>query len=237
MADRFDTTRWSVVLAARQGSDEAARRALASLCETYWAPIYAFLRRRGHGPDEAADLTQGYFVVLLEKNLLAAVRPELGRFRAFLLASVQHFVSDERDRARAIKRGGGITPVSLSGFDSERRFAVEPRDDRTPEVAFERRWALTVLERAMARLKEESTANGRGSQFEALKGFLTESGPPASHREVAERLMTTEGAVKVAVHRLRRRFGEVLRLEIEETVADPAQVDEEIRHLFAALVP
>lgn len=235
MGQGFDTTRWSMVLAARDGTDEAARRALGSLCEAYWMPVYAYIRRRGHGSDEAADLTQGYFALLLEKNFLASVRPELGRFRSFLLRSVQHFLSNERDRERAVKRGGGQIPVSLSAVDSEGRLALEPRDDRTPEVAFERQWAVTLLERTMARLTREATEKGRAPQLEILKAFLTEAGPAPSYGEAAARLRTSEAALRVAVHRLRRRFGEALRSEISETVADPAEVDAEIRHLFASL--
>ncbi len=235
MPNRFDTTRWSMVLAARDGSDETARRALSSLCEAYWVPIYAYVRRRGHGPDDAADLTQGYFALLLEKNFLADVRPELGRFRSFLLKSVQHFLSNERDRATALKRGGARPSFSLSSVDSEGHLAFEPRDDQTPEVVFERQWALTLLERAMARLTRDATEKGRAPQFEVLKEFLTEAGPQRSYRDVAAQLKSNEVAVKVAVHRLRRRYGEALRAEILETVTAPGDVDGELRHLFAAL--
>lgn len=235
MTERFDTTRWSVVLAARDETGETARRALAWLCEAYWYPVYAFIRRRGHEPDEAADLTQGYFARLLEKHYLEAVRPELGKFRSFLLKSVQHFLSNERDRARALKRGGGKAPISLDGLDPERRMALEPRDDLTPEALFEREWAFTLLERAMERLAGEAAAKERRPQFELLKGFLTDAGSGPSYHEVAGLLKVGESAIKVAVHRLRRRFGELLRAEIAETVADPGGTDAEIRHLFSVL--
>src|SRR5262245_22943449 len=161
MRERFDTTRWSVVLAARDGTGDTARQALAWLCEAYWYPVYAYIRRQGQAPDEAADLTQGYFARLLDKGDLADVRPELGKFRSFLLKSVQHFLSNERDRARTVKRGGGKAPISLDGLEPERRLALEPRDDLTPEALFERAWAIAVLERALAKLGEEAATRGR----------------------------------------------------------------------------
>jgi RNA polymerase sigma-70 factor (ECF subfamily) len=234
MRGGFDTTRWSIVLAARDGTGESAQRALSWLCEAYWYPVYAFVRRRGHDPDEAADLTQGYFTRLLEKDYLDDVRPELGRFRSFLLKSVQHYLSNERDRARAHKRGGGRDPVSLDGLDAERRLALEPRDDRTPESFFEQLWATSLLERALDSLKAEATAKGRIGHFELLAPFLTQAAG-ASYQEVAAELRVSESAVKVAVHRLRRRFGELLREEIAATVREPGEVDSEIRHLFAVL--
>jgi len=235
MTERFDTTRWSVVLTARDGAGDAGRQALGWLCEAYWYPVYAFIRRQGHGPDEAADLTQGYFARLLEKHYLEDVRPELGRFRSFLLKSVQHFLSNERDRERALKRGGGKAPISLDGLDPERRLALEPRDDLTPEAEFERLWAVALLERTMERVAEEAAAKGRSRQFRLLKNCLTDTGSGSSYLDLSRELKVGESAVKVAVHRLRRRFGELLRAEIAETVADPREVDAEIRHLFAVL--
>jgi len=235
MPERFETTRWSVVLAAREGTGEPARRALAWLCEAYWHPVYAFIRRQGHEPDAAADLTQGYFTRLLEKDDLEDVRPELGKFRSFVVKSVQHFLSNERDRAHALKRGGRGAVLSLDALVAERRLALEPRDDSTPEAIFERRWALTLLERAMERLAQEAEEKGRREQLEQLKGFLTDAGPGPSYRAVAARLGVSDATVKVAVHRLRRRYGELLRAEIAETLGDPAEVDAEIRHLFSVL--
>jgi RNA polymerase sigma-70 factor (ECF subfamily) len=234
MPERFDTTRWSVVLAARDATGESARKALAWLCEAYWHPVYAFVRRRGYGPEEAADLTQGYFARLIEKRDLKQVRPELGKFRSFVLKSVQHYVSNERDRERALKRGGGRGRVSLDGLEAERRLALEPRDDLTPEALFERTWALAVLERSIRRLSSEASAKGRLRQFEILGGFLTEAGGP-SYADAGRELGMDEPAVKVAVHRLRRRFGEHLRAEIAETVAEPGGVDAEVRHLLSIL--
>jgi len=235
MAERFDTTRWSVVLAARAQTGEVARQALGWLCEAYWYPVYAFVRRQGNAPDDAADLTQGYFARLLEKDYLADVRPELGRFRSFLLKSVQHFLSNERDRERALKRGGGKAPISLDGLDPERRLNLEPRDDSTPETEFERLWAVALLERTMERVAGEAAAKGRSQQFDLLKSCLTDTGSGPSYHDLSRQLKVGESAVKVAVHRLRRRFGELLRAEIAETVADPSEVDDEIRHLFAVL--
>jgi RNA polymerase sigma-70 factor (ECF subfamily) len=234
-ATRFDTTRWSVVLTARDRTGETARQALGWLCEAYWPPVYTFIRRQGYEPDEAADLTQGYFALLLEKDYLGDVRPELGKFRSFLLKSVQHFLSNERDRERAQKRGGGVNPISLDGLDSGKRLSLEPRDDLTPEAEFEREWALALLERVMAALARDAATKGRSRQFDLLKGCLTDTGSGLPYHEVARQLKVGESAVKVAVHRLRRRFGELLREEIAETVADPGGVDAEIRYLLAVL--
>ncbi len=235
MPGRFDTTRWSLVLAAREGGGDNTRRALSWLCEAYWYPVYAFIRRRGHDPDAAADLTQGYFALLLEKHYLADVRPELGKFRSFLLKSVQHFLSNALDRERARKRGGGMRAISLDGLDAERRLALEPRDARTPEAAFEWLWATSLLERTLERMRVEAAAKGRGMQFELLAAYLTETCGAPSYREAAQQLDASESAVKVAVHRLRRRFGELLREEIAETVQGPGEVETEIRHLLATL--
>ncbi len=230
MSGRFDTTQWSVVLAAQEGSPSQARQALAALCEAYWEPLYAFTRRRGYPAEEARDLTQGFFVQLLEKDYLASVRPSAGKLRSFLLVSLRHFLSNERDRARALKRGGGAAPISLDAEAAESRYQIEAVDHLTPEKVFERRWALTVIDRVMARLRQE--AADKVEHFDELKGFLTGEEPQTPYRQVAERLAMSEGAVKTAVHRLRRRFGEVLRSEIAETVENDAEVDLEIRHLL-----
>jgi len=229
----FATTRWSVVLAAR-GTGPAGRRALSTLCQDYWHPIYAFIRRQGNGAEEARDLTQGYFLILLETSLLDDFRPAEGRFRSFLLASVRHFLSDARDRERAAKRGGGRTLIPLDEAFAEECYRREPHTELTPEEAFERRWALTVIERALRRLEEDAERSGRLQQFARLKEFLTSTGS-GSYREAGADLGTTEGAVKVAVHRLRRRYGEMLRTEVGETVADPAHVDGEIRYLLEVI--
>jgi RNA polymerase sigma-70 factor (ECF subfamily) len=231
----FETTQWSIVLAAGRGASGDAREALAALCERYWYPVYAFVRGRGHGADEAEDLTQAFFAKLLEKRYVRDADPERGRFRSFLLAAVTHFLSNERDRETALKRGGGRAVVSLDAENAEGRYRLEPSHDMTPERVFRRRWALTLLERAVVRLREEAERAGQAERFERLKACLT--GDAVPHAEVAAALGMSEGAVKVAVHRLRRRYRELLRAEIADTVANPAAVDDELRELFAALGP
>jgi len=232
---RFATTRWSLVAAAGAADSPAARQALATLCETYWYPLYAYLRRRGHTAEDAQDLTQAFFAALLEKGYLRAADPERGRFRSFLLTALKRFAAKERDRARAQKRGGGAALISLDLQAGERRYALEPTDDWAPERAYERRWALALLERVMARLRQQYARAGRERLFDCLKVFLAgESGAP-SHQQAAAELGITEGAVKVAVHRLRRRYRAVLRSEVAQTVADPAEVDDELALLLTAL--
>jgi RNA polymerase sigma-70 factor (ECF subfamily) len=232
---RFATTRWSVVLAAGDSATPGSRDALARLCEIYWYPLYAFARRWGHTADEAQDLTQEFFTRLLEKHYLEDVRPERGRFRSFLLASLKHFLLNERDRDQAQKRGGGRAPIPLELDTAEGRYRLEPPDTATPETIFERRWALTLLDRVLERLRREHVESERERLFEALKGFLTGQSETPKYGDVGASLGMTEGAVKVAVHRLRRRFGELLRDEIADTVADPADVEDEIRYLFKVL--
>ena len=233
MSGRFATTRWSVVLAAR-GEDPDSRRALSTLCEDYWHPIYAFIRRQGHGADAARDLTQAYFVRLLETSLLQDFRPTEGRFRSYLLASIRHFLSDARDHDRAAKRGGGRATIPIDDAFAEERYLRDREAGLTAEKAFDRRWALTVVERAQRRLEADAEERGTLPQLERLKAFLTGAGPD-TYRQAASDLGTTEGAVKVAVHRLRHRYGEMLRREVGETVADPAEVDAEIRYLLEVL--
>jgi RNA polymerase sigma-70 factor (ECF subfamily) len=235
MGRAFESTEWSVVLAARDGEGSAARAAMNGLCAAYWQPLYAFARRSGHSPEDAADMVQAYFERFLEKDFLHDVRPEAGRFRSFLLASMRHFLANEWDRRKARKRAGDLAALSLDFLAAESRFAAEPRDARrTPEQEYERRWALATLARALESLERDETEAGHTARFAELKAFLTEDGD-APYREIAERLGQTEGAVKVAVHRLRRRFGDTLRRTIAETVADPAEVDDELKHLLRAL--
>jgi len=231
---RFETTRWSIVLQAGHQSGPASKEALARLCEVYWYPVYAFVRRSGFGADEAQDLTQEFFTRVVEKDYLSAVTPSRGRFRSFLLAAVRHFLSNERDRLRAKKRGGGQSPLPLEFQTAEGRYQLDPADPTTPEMVFERKWATTVLESAFARLEAEQNEAGKKDGFALLKGALT-GDHDVSYADIASRLATTEGAVKVAVHRLRRRFGELLREEIGQTVETAAEVDDELRYLFAAL--
>jgi RNA polymerase sigma-70 factor (ECF subfamily) len=231
----FATTHWSLVQAAgRQGSADA-QRALAQLCETYWYPVYAFVRRQGGDAALAQDLTQAFFCRLLEKNDLAAADRQRGRFRAFLLTAVKHFLSNERDRAMAKKRGGGQRPLSLDFDAAEGRYRREPSHDLTPERLFERRWALEVLDRTLARLRTEHIEAGKERLFEGLKGTLAGEPTAAPLAEIAALLGTTEGALKTAAHRLRRRYRDLIRQEIAHTVARVDDVDDEIKALFAAV--
>lgn len=231
-AREFHTTRWSVVLAAG-GDASRAQPALTTLCRAYWYPLYAFVRRQGVAPHDAQDLTQEFFARLLEKEWLASVQRERGRFRSWLLAAMKHFLANEWDKSRAKKRGGGIAFVSIDEMSAESRYAHEPADTTTAETLYDRRWALTLLDRVLARLREEFVAAGKLAHFEALKGALTGDRTPYS--EIATALGTTEGAVKVAVHRLRERYRDIIRAEIAETVSTPAEVEDEMRHLLAAL--
>jgi RNA polymerase sigma factor (sigma-70 family) len=232
---QFATTRWSQVIAAGADQTLESREALARLCELYWYPLYAYVRRWGHDADQAQDLTQEFFARLLEKHYLRAADPARGRFRSFLLASLKHFLSNERDRITAVKRGGRATVISLEFENAEGRYSREPPDQETPETVYERRWALTLLERTLGRLRAEFRATGKESVFARLEGYLTGEKETLPYADIGESLGMSEGAVKVAVHRLRRRFGALLREEIAETVSDPAQVDDEVRDLFRAL--
>ena len=234
-AGQFALTRWSVVLAAGRSESTEAHHALEELCQAYWQPIYAFVRREGHSPEDAQDLTQEFFARLLQKNYLQAVDRSKGRFRSFLLASVKHFLANEWDKARAQKRGGQKVVVPIDGVSAETSYAVEPVERLTPEKIFERRWALTLLNAVMAELRVEYQREGKTALFEELKPTLTGDGQLPGYAELARRLRTSEGAVKVAAHRLRRRYRELLRAEIAQTVTSPEEVDEEIRALFAAL--
>src|SRR6516165_2558126 len=228
----FASTRWSLVLAAGRGDAPEAQSALAALCQIYWYPLYAYVRRSGHPADEARDLTQEFFARLLEKHYLRVADPERGRFRSFVLTAFKRFLSKERQRARALKRGGGRRMLSLDFEQGESRFRLEPTTDVTPETLYERRWALTLLDRVMARLRVEFEGAGKRDDFDRLKVFLTGEAAAPSHREVAAELGTTEGAVKVAVHRLRRRFRDLVLAEIAQTVTAPEDAEEELRHLF-----
>lgn len=232
-AREFHTTRWSVVLAAQQGHDTTqSRDAMAALCRDYWYPLYAFVRRRGSPPHDAQDLTQAFFVSLLESNATAA-DPARGKFRSYLLGALKHFLANDWHRANAQKRGGGCRIVEWDALDAESRFANEPAAESDAEVLFDRRWAMELLDRAMAALRAEFAAKEDEATFDALKGTLTGTEPP--REKLAAQLGMSEGALKVAVHRLRQRYREVLRAEIAETVASDREVDEEMRHLAAVL--
>jgi RNA polymerase sigma-70 factor (ECF subfamily) len=229
----FHTTRWSLVQAAGNGDDSQARAALESLCRGYWYPLYAFARRRGALRGQAEDLVQGFFAGLIERGSLRAVAREKGRFRSFLLAALQHYLANERDRERAAVRGGGRVLLAIDLGEADERFAREHDRARTPEQEFEHAWALDVLRSAVQRLAKEYAASSRSELFDALKGEL--EGARLPHAEVAARLGMTTGAVKVAAHRLRERFGEILRAIVRETVASPAAVEAELGALLRAL--
>ncbi len=234
-AGRFATTHWSVVLRAAHGDDPPSREALARLCQTYWYPLYAFVRRHGHGPEDAQDLTQGFFACLLENQALAGVDRSKGTFRSFLLASLRHFLANEWDRARAQKRGGGKVHIPLDAAAAETRYGFEPADHASPDKVFERNWALALLEQVLGRLRAEQAAAGKKGQFEQLQDCLM-GGPDAPrYAELAGRMSLNEEAVRMTVSRLRRRFRELLRAEIAPTVSHPSKIEGEIRHLFAAL--
>jgi RNA polymerase sigma factor (sigma-70 family) len=234
-AGRFATTRWSLVLAAGQQSNARSAEALASLCEMYWYPVYAFIRRQGYRAEDGADLTQAFFARVLEKNYFHDADPARGRFRAFLCASIRHFLSNERDRARTVKRGGNQPTISLDVEIAEGRFQLEPRDDLTPEKLFDRHCALMLLERVLGRLREDHLSAGKAQLFDHLKGFLTGDSATVPYADVAKASGMTEGAVRVAVHRLRRHFRDALVREIAETVSDPADIDSEIQYLLKAV--
>jgi RNA polymerase sigma-70 factor (ECF subfamily) len=231
----FCTTRWSVVLTARDGpAATGGGAALSELCRIYWQPLYAFARRSGRSPHDAEDLTQGFLAHLLRPGVLDGVRREKGRFRSFLLASMKHFMADEWNKAGAQKRGGHRV-VSLDAMSAESRLAAEPRDTRTPEQEFDRRWALQLLDEVVHRLEAEYAAEGQGSQFDALRSALTGDASTAPYADLAAKLGSTEGALRVAVHRMRRRYRRLLRDEIAGTLASPEDVDDELRCLLEAL--
>lgn len=231
----FFSTRWSLVVTAgdRDGAD--ARAALETLCTLYWPPLYAYIRRQGFEAATAEDLTQGFLVMVLERGDLARANPERGRFRSFLLTAVKHFLINEQEREQALKRGGGHLKLSLDFPSTESRLGLQPAEEVTPETLFERQWALTLLDRVRQLLQNEYISTGRHSLYARLEGLLTGAGLEEKYSSVALELGMSEGAVKVAAHRLRQRFGEILRQEIAQTVASPDEIDGEIRDLFDAL--
>jgi RNA polymerase sigma-70 factor (ECF subfamily) len=224
-----------MVLSAGRKASPDARRALEELCRLYWYPLYAYVRRRGKTRQDAEDLTQEFFARLLSKDFLRGADRERGRFRAFLLVAFQRFMANEWDRSRALKRGGGQAPVPLDGDAAERRYQIEPADDMSADRIFERRWALTLIEQTMARLRREYAEASRAKEFDQLKGFLTSARGEISYGPAAVALGQTEGALRVAAHRMRKRFRELFREEVAQTVSGPEEVDEELRHLLGAL--
>ena len=231
----FSTTHWSLVLAAGRKESDSSRDALAILCEKYWPPLYAAIRKRGYPPEQAEDLAQEFFCRVLEKGYIRHAQPERGRFRAFILTALKRFLSNERDRACAQKRGGGQLPFSLDCASGENTYQTQAFHSLTPEKLYEKQWAMSMLGHVLAELRSEYASTGRESVFEALKGFLTGESPRRSYGELAESLGMTEGAVKVAVHRLRKRYSHLLHKEVAQTVADPKDTAVEIRYLLDAL--
>jgi RNA polymerase sigma factor (sigma-70 family) len=224
-----------MVLRAARNDTTRAHEALAHLCETYWYPLYAYVRRRGYNPHDAQDLTQEFFARLLQKDFLSSASQEKGRFRSFLLVVLKRFLSNEWDKVRAQKRGGGQVVQQLDTELAERLYATEAAGDLPPDRIYERRWALTMLDRAMSRLREEFSVEAKGAHFEVLKGYLTADRGEIPYAEVAGQLGLNEAAARMAVHRLRRRFRSLFREEIAQTVAEPADIEDEIRYLLRAL--
>ena len=234
----FHTTRWTIVMQAAQSQAQGAESALAELCKLYWYPLYTFARRRGHSPDDAKDLTQGFFLHLLSHKALSQVNPLKGKFRSFLLTSLQNYLADEADRARCLKRGGNIEIVPLGIRLAEDRYGLAPLDFLTADKVFDARWAMTLLDRAMTLLRHEYAAHGKASTFETLMVFLgsSDSNSTLSYEEAANVLGVGVGAVKTLIHRMRKRFTTLLREEVARTVSDPAEIDAEIHSLCEALV-
>ena len=234
-ARQFVTTRWTVVLNAGRSGTTQAQVALEKLCQTYWYPLYAYVRRQGHSPENAQDLTQEFFAKLIAKHYLGNVDRSKGKFRSFLLASLKHFLANEWDKSHAQKRGGGHAFIALDAQAAESRYHLEPVDTMTANKIYERRWVLTLLDEVLKRVHEEYVADGKAMLFDQLKETLTGERSSIPYAEIGQRLGMTEGAVKVAVHRLRQHYREQVRAEIAETVANPGEVEEELRHLFAVL--
>ena len=233
--DFFVTTRWTIVLQAGRKSSLQSDHALGELCQTYWYPLYAFVRRKGKTKEDAEDLVQAFFEKFLEKNYLEGLSAERGKFRAFLLASLQHFLANEWDKAQRQKRGGGVTHLSLDWQSADERFHLDPPDPSSPNKTYDREWALALLERVIARLRDECATDGKQKLFEQAKGYLMVGELAIPYAEAAAALGLDEGTVRVVVHRLRKRYRELLRNEIAQTLDDPAQVAEELRSLQAAL--
>jgi RNA polymerase sigma-70 factor (ECF subfamily) len=232
---QFRTTHWSIVLAAGDSAAPEAEGALEKLCQVYWYPLYAFTRRRGYDAHEAQDLTQDFFCRFLESKALKSVHPEKGRFRSFLLAALKNFLTNEWDRANRLKRGGGREILSWDGLEAEERYALEPAEDLATDKWFDRNWAQSLVNATMARLRAECAAEETEQRFELLRHFLGGDSSGLSYATAGERLGLSENAVKSAIHRLRQRYAALFRAEVAQTVANPIDVESEIRHLFGAL--
>ncbi len=233
-ADIFATTHWTVVITAGRRSTPQAERALEELCCVYWYPLYAFVRRQGYSREDAEDLTQGFFARFLQRNYLDKLSSEKGRFRAFLLAALKHYLANEYDRSRRQKRGGGEQTLSLDWQDADTRYQIEPADCLSPDRLYDRAWAMTLLAKVISRLRREDAAEGKADVFDRLKPFLMADKSGIPYAQAARDLGLNEGALRVAVHRLRRRYRELLRQELAETVSDPAMLQEELTALFGA---
>jgi RNA polymerase sigma factor (sigma-70 family) len=234
-AGQFTTTHWSVVLAAGGATSPQVDVALAELCRTYWYPLYAFVRRKGRSPHDAQDLTQAFFARLLERNYVAQANRERGRFRTYLLAALTHFLADEWDKTQRLKRGGGRDIISFDGGSAEERYRLEPIDQLDAAKLYERRWVTTLFDKVLGRLEEEFRESGKGRLFEQLKCSLLAEETGLSYAELGTQLGLKEDAVKQTVHRMRRRYRELFREEIAQTVAGPDEVEDELQHLFAVL--
>jgi RNA polymerase sigma-70 factor (ECF subfamily) len=233
--EQFPPTHWSVVLAAREPSTQNGAAALEKLCRTYWYPLYGYVRRRGFSEHDAQDLTQGFFAQLLDRESIQRVTKDKGRFRSFLLASINYFIADERDAAKAQKRGGGRQVLSFDAQEAETRYRMEPVDGRTPETIFEHRWAMTLLDQVLARLREEFAQTGKSHLFKGVQPFLVEGVKGTTYAEAAREIGMSEEAFKKAVQRMRRRYHQLFREEIAHTVAGPDDVEDELRNLCAVL--
>jgi RNA polymerase sigma-70 factor (ECF subfamily) len=230
----FPVTQWSIVRSLQGRRTEEVQRGLTRLCESYWYPVYAFIRRAGNDPGAAEDLTQEFFLTLIAKERFDRVAPELGRFRSYLLAAVKHFLANQRERDRAQKRGGGVAPLSLDFGAAEDRYRLDPPAAATPETEYEVRWAHTVFDQAVRTLHGEFVKVGKAVQFQAFRPFLLDDDPP-SYAAVAARLNMTESTAKVGVHRMRKRWGEILRAQINETVSTAEEAEQELRFVFEIL--
>ncbi|HXJ58558.1 MAG TPA: sigma-70 family RNA polymerase sigma factor [Verrucomicrobiae bacterium] len=228
----FTTTHWSVVLAAKQSSSPDGAAALELLCRTYWYPLYAYVRRQGYSPEDAQDLTQAFFEQFLEKGSVQLADRGRGKFRSFLLTSLKHFLTHEWEKARTLKRGGGHVHLSWDQTSAESQYQLEPVSELKPEKIFDQRWALALFQQALARLRQEYAATGKAPQFEELKAFLTDAAEDGGYAEVAARLDMPPRSVAVAVHRMRQRYGELVREEIAHTVASRGEIQEELRYLI-----
>jgi RNA polymerase sigma factor (sigma-70 family) len=231
----FATTHWSVVLAAGQGGSRGSQTALEKLCCIYWPPLYAYVRRRKFSPEDAQDLTQEFFARFLAGNYLESVRQSRGKFRSYLLAALQHFLANEWEKARTAKRGGGLTALPLDDLGAENLYHLVASPDRTPEEVYDQSWALALLEQARNRLRDEYVAAGKDHRFKQLVAFLPGAALPLSYPEIARQLGLAEEAVRSEVSRLRKRYRELVRLEIAQTVATPAEIEEEVRYLIAVV--